>query len=54
VRIVADTNCVVSGLLWEGSPRRLIERVRDGSITLNATPELVGELALLEPSSVKP
>lgn len=45
MRIVADTNCVVSGLLWDGPPRRILERARDGHLTLHTSPALLTELA---------
>lgn len=34
MRIVADTNIVVSGLLWQAAPRRLIDAGREQRITL--------------------
>jgi predicted nucleic acid-binding protein len=34
VRIVADTNTALSGLLWQGPPRRLIDLARERAITL--------------------
>jgi uncharacterized protein len=33
VRVVLDTNVLVSGLLWHGAPHELVERVRAGSLT---------------------
>jgi len=45
VRIVADTNTVVSGLLWQGAPRRLIDACRRRKLTLITTPVLLAELA---------
>jgi uncharacterized protein len=45
VRIVADTNTVISGLLWQGPPRRLIELGRQRSITLCTSLTLIAELA---------
>ena len=45
MRIVADTNTVVSGLLWQGPPRRLIESARARSITLCTSLVLLAELA---------
>jgi putative PIN family toxin of toxin-antitoxin system len=45
VRIVIDTNVLVSGLLWHGAPHALIERVRDGTLSLITSPALLGELA---------
>jgi putative PIN family toxin of toxin-antitoxin system len=44
VKCVADTNVVVSGLLWLGNPGRLLEAVATGRITLYTSPVLVAEL----------
>lgn len=45
MRIVADTNTVVSGLLWQGPPRQLIDQARAGFITLHTSVTLLAELA---------
>lgn len=45
MRIVADTNTVVSGLLWQGAPRKLIDAGRKGQITLVTSENLLAELA---------
>jgi putative PIN family toxin of toxin-antitoxin system len=45
MRIVADTNTVVSGLLWQGPPRRLIDLARARRLTLCTSLTLVAELA---------
>ena len=45
MRIVADTNTVLSGLLWQGPPRRLIDLARQRSITLCTSLVLLAELA---------
>lgn len=45
MRIVADTNTVLSGLLWQGTPRQILEHARDGVITLYTSVELLTELA---------
>jgi uncharacterized protein len=45
VRIVADTNTALSGLLWQGPPRQLIERAREGAVTLCTSIALLAELA---------
>jgi putative PIN family toxin of toxin-antitoxin system len=42
MRVVADTNVVVSGLLWRGNPRRVLDAARDGIV------ELFTSIALLE------
>jgi len=39
VRVVADTNTVVSALLWRGSPFRLFQAVNDDRI-ISATEAL--------------
>lgn len=44
MRIVADTNTIVSGLLWQGSPRRLIDAARQQAIALCTSPVLLAEL----------
>lgn len=45
MRIVLDTNIVVSALLWGGIPYRLIEATSAGTIELYSSPVLVAELA---------
>ena len=45
MRIVADTNTVVSGLLWQGPPRQIIDRARAGAITLHSSLVLLAVLA---------
>jgi putative PIN family toxin of toxin-antitoxin system len=45
MRIVADTNTVISGLLWQGTPRRLINACQARKITLITSPALLAELA---------
>ena len=45
MRIVADTNTVISGLLWQGPPRRLINLARERAITLCTSVVLLAELA---------
>jgi putative PIN family toxin of toxin-antitoxin system len=44
MRVVADTNIVVSGLLWRGNPRRVLDAARDGIIELFTSPLLLEEL----------
>ena len=44
MRAVADTNIVVSGLLWLGPPRRVLDRARTGAIELFTSPDLLSEL----------
>lgn len=45
MRIVVDTNTVLSGLLWQGPPRRLIDLARARQITLCTSQTLLAELA---------
>lgn len=45
MRIVADTNTVLSGLLWQGPPRQIIDHARAGTITLHTSLVLLAELA---------
>jgi uncharacterized protein len=44
VRVVADTNTVVSGLLWHGNPRRVIEAARAGTLQLFTSAALLAEI----------
>jgi putative PIN family toxin of toxin-antitoxin system len=44
MRLVLDTNVVVSGLLWGGSPRRLLDHGRAGRIALFTSAPLLAEL----------
>jgi len=44
VRLVADTNIVISGLLWHGAPRRLLDAARAGKVSLFTTAALLVEL----------
>jgi putative PIN family toxin of toxin-antitoxin system len=45
LRLVLDTNVVVSGLLWGGHSRRLLELALDSTVTLYSSPALVDELS---------
>lgn len=45
MRIVADTNTVVSGLLWQGLPRRLLDLARQRTFTPCTSVTLLAELA---------
>jgi putative PIN family toxin of toxin-antitoxin system len=63
MQVVADTNIVVSGLLWRGNPRRILDAARDGIIALFTSALLLEELedvlsrekfaALLEAAKVR-
>jgi putative PIN family toxin of toxin-antitoxin system len=44
MRGVADTNIVISGLLWHGPPREVLDAVRRGDLTLSTTGVLLAEL----------
>lgn len=45
LRLVLDTNVVVSGLLWGGHSRRLLELAMDNTIALYSSAVLVDELS---------
>lgn len=45
LRVVFDTNVLVSALLWLGPPHALLEQVRNGTLTLISSPALLAELA---------
>jgi len=45
VKLVADTNVVVSGLLWLGNPGRLLESAARREVTLYTSVALVAELS---------
>jgi len=44
VRAILDTNILVAALFWLGQPHRLLEHVRDGSLSLITSPTLFAEL----------
>lgn len=44
MRVVADTNIIVSGLLWRGNPRRILDAARTSDINLFTTAVLLAEL----------
>ena len=45
MRIVIDTNVLLSGFLWQGTPRKLIEQVRTGAVELITSTALLDEFA---------
>ena len=45
MRVVADTNTVVSGLLLYGPPRQVLDAARTGMMTLSTSAPLLAELA---------
>lgn len=44
MRLVLDTNIVASGLLWDGTPARLIDAAQAGVIEIYTSRTLVAEL----------
>jgi putative PIN family toxin of toxin-antitoxin system len=45
MRAVIDTNVLLSALLWSGTPRALLEQVRNGTVAMISSPALLAELA---------
>jgi uncharacterized protein len=45
MKIVLDTNTVISGLFWKGAPRQVLDLARRGLISLYTSPDLLAELA---------
>jgi putative PIN family toxin of toxin-antitoxin system len=45
MRIVADTNTIVSGILWQGPPRQVLELGRNQAMTICTSAKLIEELA---------
>lgn len=45
MRVVADTNILISGLLWHGAPRRFIDAAQADVIELVTSQVLLDELA---------
>ncbi len=44
MRVVAETNTVVSAFLWGGPPRAVLDAAREGRISLHTSPALLAEL----------
>lgn len=44
MRLVPDANIVISGLLWRGNPRRVLDAARDCIVELYTSPVLLEEL----------
>lgn len=44
MRVVADTNTVLSALLWGGHPKAVLDAAREQRITLHTSPALLAEL----------
>ena len=45
MRLVLDTNVVLSGLLWHSHPRRLLDLAKDETVSLYTSSALLDELA---------
>ncbi|SRR6266571_4842839 len=45
MRLVIDTNVAIAGLLWHGSPRKLLDAAVEGTIDLAISTPLIEELA---------
>ncbi len=45
MRLVVDTNAIVSALLWRGKPYRLFQAAREGRTSLFTSLDIVRELA---------
>lgn len=46
MRLVLDTNVVISGVLWQGSPSRLMRLSRTNDVALFTSPPLLSELTV--------
>lgn len=44
MRVVADTNIIISGLFWRSAPRQILDLARAKEITLFTSPALLAEL----------
>lgn len=44
MRVVLDTNILVSGLLWDGPPRRILIATQRELLELYISPSLISEL----------
>jgi putative PIN family toxin of toxin-antitoxin system len=44
MRVVADTNVIISGLFWHGAPRKILVAARDEKIELYTSGSLLAEL----------
>jgi putative PIN family toxin of toxin-antitoxin system len=45
VKVVVDTNVLVSGLLWHGKPARLLDAMLENKLDLCISDEILAELA---------
>ncbi len=44
MRVVLDTNTLISGIFWGGHPRRILEMARSGTISICTSQALLDEL----------
>ena len=44
MRVVADTNIIISGIFWRGAPRQTLEAAHSGVIDLFTSAVLLAEL----------
>lgn len=44
MRIVIDTNVLISAIFWTGQPKQILNRVRNGELTFLASESLLNEL----------
>lgn len=56
MRVVLDTNVIISGLLWKGPPKTLFDLVQTGKLTPCLTPGILQEVrrVLQYPKILKP
>lgn len=45
MRIIIDTNVMLSGLLWQGTPHALLNQARSGTVVLITSPDLLNGFA---------
>lgn len=43
MRIIVDTNVLISGVFFGGAPRKVIEQVASGHVSASATPAIIEE-----------
>jgi len=43
MNVVIDTNILISGIFWSGSPRKILELWVNGTIKLIASPDMISE-----------
>lgn len=53
MKIVVDTNVVISGIFFGGNPRKIVEAIVDSNIDAYATPEIIEEYMEIIESMVK-